>query len=262
MTKQKHLTLSQRLMIERGLNNRESFKAIARKCGKDCTTIAKEIKSRMQYKQTGAYGRPFNNCRFRRDCSRTAGELNLPAPKKQARFTGKCHLFCSDYQPESCPLLEKAPYVCNGCPSHYRCILEKRLYEAEAGQKDYRAVLSETRVGIAASSEEITVLDKILSPHLQQGQSLHHICVANANRLFLSERCLYNYVAAGVLTTRNLDMPRVVRFRPRRPKRDPHKIDRKCRQGRTYPDFNHFLQENDFPAIAEMDSVEGQGAAK
>ena len=45
MMKQKHLNLEARILIETLLNERSSFKSIAKQLGKDCTTISKEIKS-------------------------------------------------------------------------------------------------------------------------------------------------------------------------------------------------------------------------
>lgn len=45
MSKQKHLTLDSRIIIETKLNERESFKSIGRFLNKDCTTISKEVKN-------------------------------------------------------------------------------------------------------------------------------------------------------------------------------------------------------------------------
>lgn len=44
MANQKHLTAYDRITIENGLKNNESFKAIAKKLDKDCTIISKEVK--------------------------------------------------------------------------------------------------------------------------------------------------------------------------------------------------------------------------
>lgn len=41
---QKHLTMTQRIWIEKGLNDNESFASIARRIEKDPTTILKEVK--------------------------------------------------------------------------------------------------------------------------------------------------------------------------------------------------------------------------
>ena len=39
-----HLTLDQRVVIQKGLDNCDSFAAIAKRVGKDPTTISKEVK--------------------------------------------------------------------------------------------------------------------------------------------------------------------------------------------------------------------------
>lgn len=62
MTKYKQMNLEVRITIERGLDNRESFKYIASLIDKDCITISKEVRSHLIYKKSGAYVRPFNNC--------------------------------------------------------------------------------------------------------------------------------------------------------------------------------------------------------
>ena len=61
MAKYSHLNSEDRSHIETGLNNRQSFKEIGEKIGKDCSTISKEIRPHMVFRKTGAYGRPFND---------------------------------------------------------------------------------------------------------------------------------------------------------------------------------------------------------
>lgn len=55
--KNKHLSYDDRLDIETGLKNNLSFKQIAKDLGKDCTTISKEIKNHIIFKNTAAIGR-------------------------------------------------------------------------------------------------------------------------------------------------------------------------------------------------------------
>ena len=57
MNKNRHLTQEERIIIESWLQKKESFKSIGRELGKDPTTIAKEVKNHIQFKQTGAYGK-------------------------------------------------------------------------------------------------------------------------------------------------------------------------------------------------------------
>ena len=66
--KNKHLTFNERLEIEQGLKNNLSFKELGRRLSKDCTTISKEIKNHIVYKNSGAYGKPFFDCIYRNKC--------------------------------------------------------------------------------------------------------------------------------------------------------------------------------------------------
>lgn len=43
------------------------------------------------------------------------------------------------------------------------------------------------------------MLDNLISPRLKQGESLHHICTTNANKLTKSETTLYTYVMQDCL---------------------------------------------------------------
>ena len=263
VNKSKHLTLEDRVVIEIRLQQRESFKSIGRELGKDPTTIAKEVKNHIQFKQSGAYGRNFNDCLFRKDC----GHRRLCDKKRCNRVcslckTHRCSSLCADYRHEICQKLSKPPYVCSGCESRRGCTLEKRIYSAKSAQKEYEIVRSESRRGIQLTEGEALRLDALISPLLKKGQSLHHICASHVNEIMVDQRSLYNYVAAGIFSARNLDMPRVVRMGRRKKRKDGFKVDKKCRIGRTYPDYLNFMQEHPDATVVEMDSVKGKTGGK
>lgn len=69
MRKNKHLSIEERSTIKVMLDSTASFKTIAKKLGRDCTTISKEIRNHLIFQKTGCYGRPFNDCANRRSCS-------------------------------------------------------------------------------------------------------------------------------------------------------------------------------------------------
>jgi len=257
MNKHKHLNLDDRIRIQKGLEADESFRAIAVALGKDPGTVSKEVKGHIQFKQTGCYGKPYNNCLLRKNC----GFQSLCGKSKCYRTCSFCHTYncstlCKEYTPESCPRLTKAPYVCNGCEARMRCSLEKRLYSASAAQKEYEETRSEARQGLQITEKESLRLDALISPLILKGQSLHHICVSKADEIMLHERTLYNYVDKGVFSARNIDMPRVVRMGRRKPK-TTFKVDRKCRENRTYKDYKKFMEANPDLPVVEIDSVEG-----
>ena len=67
--KNKHLSFDERLEIEKGLKEGNSFKQIGKALNKDCTTISKEVRNHLIHKDTGAPGRPFFDCTQRKKCN-------------------------------------------------------------------------------------------------------------------------------------------------------------------------------------------------
>lgn len=262
MANNKHLSLSDRIKIENLLNARYSFKGIARELDKDCTTISKEIKAHIQFKKSGCHGNAFNDCTIRFNCYLKSLCMSNSCQDKRCRLCPKCFLNCTYYVKEYCSILLKPPYVCNGCEKRRKCTLEKRLYIADYAQQEYQLILSESRSGISISEEEAALLDSTISPLIKKGQSIHHICVNNPDRIMFSEKCIYNYVDAGIFSARNIDLPRKVLYRPRKSKHDSFKVDKKCRIGRTYEDFKKYLMEYPDIPLVELDSVEGRKGGK
>ncbi len=256
--KNKHLTLDDRYEIRNGLEERLSFKAIGSKLGKDCTTISKEIKNHIIFEKKGAPYRPFNNCTKRTHCSHSHDLCTgCTIRKKNCSSCSKCFEKCPDFIEETCSLLSKAPYVCNGCPNRRTCTLEKHLYDPRMAQTEYQNDLSESRSGVNLTEEELAQLNKVVSPLLKNGQSIHHIVVNNADSISCCDKTLYSYTNMGLFDAINLDMPRRVRFRPRKNKSVPLKVDKACRIGRTYDDFKNFITEHPELPVVELDSVEG-----
>lgn len=262
MPKYRHFTLDERITIEHSLKNSLSFKAISRELGRDCTSVSKEVKKHIKEKKTGAYGRAFNNCAHRFDCKNSYICDSPFCRNKFCRFCSKCHQVCPDYKEYLCPLLEKPPYVCNGCNDLKSCTLKKAFYSATVAQKDYELCRSESRSGISVDEEEISRLDQIISPLIKKGQSIHHICVNNRDSIMHSEKTIYNYVDYSLFSARNIDLPRKVAFRPRRKSTSRFKVDKSCRIGRTYEGFLAFVKENPDIPIVEMDTVEGVKGGK
>ena len=260
MKKKKHLTLSDRYQIEHGLSAGLSFNSIASGIDKDCTTVSKEIRNHMLFIKKGAPYRPFNDCRLRFNCPHFGDVCPFCTRKKKNKCSlcGSCTDICPDFVKEDCALLSKPPYVCNGCTSRNKCSLEKRLYDALAAQKEYELVRSESRSGFNLSEEERYRLDAVISPLLKKGQSLHHILANNQDSICCCEKTAYIYADNGLFEARNIDMPRKVRFRPRKNKSVGLKVDKACRICRTYDFFQSFMQMHPSLPVVELDSVEGK----
>lgn len=254
------MTLEDRTTIQMELDKGTSFKGISIILGKDCTTISKEVRKHIRKEKTGAMGRAFNDCllNVKRTC--TVHSLCSKCTSRSNRpcwSCGKCIDTCTSYVPYLCPKLQKPPYVCNSCKERSKCSLEKSFYRAVHAQKEYDELKSESRSGFAVSEEELLHLDSIVSPLLRNGQSLHHIAVHHQDETMMSERTLYTYVNNGLFSARNIDMPRTVRMRPRKGKKKAVKVDKTCRIGRTYEDYQKFMQENSQYPVRQLDSVEG-----
>lgn len=239
-----------------------SFKAIARELSRDCTTVSKEIKHHITVKKTGSYGKAFNNCAHRLVCKHSYLCDNPNCPTRYCRSCSKCSNFCSNYKEYLCPLLLKPPYVCNGCNNLRYCTLQKSSYSAATAQKEYELCLFESRSGITITEDEILRLDGIISPLIQRGQSIHHICSNNRDAIMHSEKSIYNYIDYSLFSARNIDLPRKVVYRPRKKNSSNFKVDKSCRIGRTYQDFLLFMKEHPDTPIVEMDSVEGTKGGK
>ena len=262
MTKSKHLILSERIDIEHMIRDSFSFKAIARELSRDCTSISKEIRHHITLKKTGAYGKSFNNCVNRFNC-KYCYICDSPSCKHNfCRFCSRCSGFCSDYKEHICSILSKPPYVCNGCDKLKNCTLQKSFYYAVIAQKEYETCLFESRSGITTTEDEILRLDRIISPLIQRGQSIHHICSNNRDVIMHSEKSVYNYIDDNLFSARNIDLPRKVVYRPRKKSVTNFKVDKSCRIGRTYEDFLSYMKEHLDTPVVEIDSVEGTKGGK
>ena len=260
MAKNAHLTFDERVTIEVSLRDRLSFKEIGDLLGKDLSTISKEIRGHLKVVENNT----FNPCLYRRTCKHY-GDLCHPCRKRWGQNCLKCdppcYTHCPDYEEKICLKKQKPPYVCNGCDERQGCKLRRHLYDAKYAQKEYESIRSESRQGFAITSEELDRIDKIISPLIGQGQSVHHICISNADEIMLDEKTIYNYIDAGLLSVGNIDLPRKVRYRIRK-KKKPVKVDKQCHVGRTYDDFLEYMAANPDVAVVEMDTVEGRKGGK
>lgn len=262
MEKNKHLTDSERLEIEHGLRHGLSLKKIAGKIGKHHSTVAREIRARSLASDKGAFGRLTNRCASRRSCAKHQLCMDQPDCVRRCSHCRLCNSICPEFVEEVCSKLTSPPYVCNGCEEESRCILRKRYYLHNPAQKNYRELLVTTREGANITEDELSALDALVSPLVRQGQSVHHILTNHPDRFDLNEKTVYRYIAGGLLRAKNGDMPRICSLKPRSRKPVEHKIDTKCRVGRSYADFQAFTAAAPDTRVVEMDSVIGRVGGK
>jgi IS30 family transposase len=259
----KQFSLEERITIQNELTSRKSFKTIAKQLGKAPSSISREIRRHIEQKESGAYGRQFNDCGNRSSCTlENVCQGNFPCSRKLCRNCKKCKDFCSAYLKQTCQRLSKPPYVCNGCEERPKCTLEKSVYKALTAEEEAKLLLRESRSGISLDEDEIQRIDGIVTPLVLQGQSIHHICCSNKDSIMSSERTIYNYVNDRVLTAKNIDLPRKVRYRPRKKAQARFKVDKTCAIGRNYNDFLAFMESQGHSAVVQMDTVEGRKGGK
>ncbi len=263
MAKYKHLTLNDRITISVMLDRNASFKESARALDKDPSSISKEVRSHLAFRRVGAFHLNYNACAHRNSC--TLSNICSPCVSqrkfKLCRRCSFCNKFCKDFRLQICDKLLKPPYVCNPCRQRDSCSLEKRFYYAAQAHKEYRLTLSEARSGISFSEPEIRHLDEIISPRIQKGQSPHHICSTCSDSLMVSERTIYRLIDQRVISAMNLDLPRKVRFASRK-RSVSSKVDKACRNGRTYKDYISFRQQHPDLSPVQLDSVIGSAGGK
>jgi IS30 family transposase len=253
------LTITERRAIEQGLKEHLSIRMIAASLGRSTSTVSREIIRNAVHRKTGGSSWTlFNNCANRNDCGKSHLCSSDPECEREACCGCKfCFHVCDSYAREGCRLTERPPYTCNGCKARRKCPLEKVVYKAGVAQKSADDVLRAARAGIDMTEKERERLDKIVSPLIRQGQSPYHILANNKDVLMVSEKTLYNYIAAGLFSAKNTDLKCKAKMKPRR-KKPLLRIDRAFMAGRTREDFLLYMDGHPDTAIVEMDSVIGK----
>ena len=234
-----HLTLQDRMYIEEALNEHKSFREIARYLCKDPSTISKEVWNNriVNTYHRGSYINPHNFCIHRFTCKKMNACEKIEICDIYCKSCFRCNKVCSRFEKECCKQIERAPYVCNGCPkARSRCSIQTKYdYNAKAADRKYRERLVDSRSGVDLNKKQLHQLDSVVKPLIVQGQSPYMI-ITNHPELNISVKTLYNYIDQGLLLTRNIDLKRKVKFKPRK----IHKTqitDREIFVGRTYQDF-------------------------
>ncbi|EHE45896.1 TPA: IS30 family transposase [Streptococcus pneumoniae] len=159
-----------------------------------------------------------------------------------------------------CPLLDKAPFVCNGCPKRRQnCGYKKILYLAKQAQKQYEQTLVESREGTPLNSKTFWDMDKVISDGVKKGQHIYHIL--KTHNLDVSSSTVYQHIRKGYLSIAPIDLARAVKFKERRKSKLPS-IPKEAKKGRSYEDFQNYLSLNQLNSWLEMDTVLGRMGGK
>ena len=159
-----------------------------------------------------------------------------------------------------CTLLDKAPFVCNGCPKRRQnCGYKKIFYLAKQAQKQYEQTLVEAREGTPLNSKTFWDMDKVISDGVKKGQHIYHIL--KTHNLDVSSSTVYRHIRKGYLSIAPIDLARAVKFKERRKSKLPS-IPKEAKKGRSYEDFQNYLALNQLNYWLEMDTVMGRIGGK
>lgn len=162
----------------------------------------------------------------------------------------------------TCPLLLKAPFVCNGCPKRQNagCQYTRFLYRGNQAHKEYLTLLTEAREGIPLNKEAFYEADRIISSGIRAGQHLYHILQSNPE-IQESKSTVYRHLHKGYLSASVIELPRAVKFKPRSPK-TPEYVPKGVKIGRSFADFTERIQQDQIESFTEMDTVIGRIGGK
>ena len=227
----KHLNVEQRNNIEHLLGINKNFTYIAKSINVDRTTISKEIK-RNRYIRSNFYD-----------------EFDSKGIKSAV---------------EKCNKLQKPPYVCNSCPDKRYCINHKLYYNARLAQKNSDKKLTESRMGVDITPDVIDEIENTIVPLIKnQNQSVNQVYANHSDVLYFCKTTFYKYIDLGVLSLTNLDLPKKVKYKKRKTKRNnDYKRKLALLKGRTYEDYLTFITEHPKMNVCEMDTVEGNKGGK
>ena len=239
-----HLTVQERIIIEKGIENGSTKAAIALTIGKDKSTVGKEIKKHRELVHKSSYK---INCANMKNCSHNHVCVN-----------------CADFKPFTCNRRDRSPGACSGCSKYTHCRYDKYRYKADFSHKKYREDLVDSRTGINMSYEECKAMADIIVPLIKAGHSPYHI-VTNHPELNISEKTLYNYIENDIFREFGLlDINLRIKTKRKIAKKASNKYkkreDKKYLNGRTYDDFINYTAENKNLSVVEMDMVYNDGS--
>lgn len=257
--KEGQMDLSDRIAIETGISNKDSFKKIGKLLRRHPSTIAHEIKENRTFIPGNYLLR--KDCRFvrQRVQHHVCGDESCEENCCRCRSVD-CQKYCEKYVSRACHKFEKPPYVCNNCSEKKLCSKDKYIYSAKYADAAVTRRRSESRQGIRISDEKKSEMDELITRLVKKGQPLTHIYAEHENEMPVCLRTLYNYIDDGELTVKNIDLRRKTGYKKRGKGHQPSLgfANMEFRQGRTYTDFEYAMKvKYTEDEVVEMDTVKG-----
>lgn len=159
-----------------------------------------------------------------------------------------------------CEKLQFPPYICNNCQFRNKCNKHHLYYNSKEAQKHYEELKTTSRQGVDITPEVIDVIEKEIVPLIKkQKQSINQVYINHNDILYFSKPTFYKYVNDNVISLQNIDLPKKVKYKPRKKKKSTtNKRELALLKNRTYEDFILFISKHPNMNIVEMDTVIGK----
>ncbi len=152
-------------------------------------------------------------------------------------------------------------YICNGCPNRAYCHLLKHYYDYRYAEELTANRRKSSRSSPKIPPSDIKMIDEAVTEGVRQGQSLHHIYIANASlKSLCSERTIRRLCYRGNLSVKPHELRRYVRYKRECLKghKDMAPRDIRVLLGRTYKDYLRKSSSNKRMNVVQYDSVIGK----
>lgn len=224
MTNYNHLIRDERDTIQYMLDKGHTFTSISIAIKKDRTTISKEVKRNRYIK---GYEDEFNQ-----------------------RYI--------NHAVEACDILKKR-LVCNFCKNKGYCSKRKLYYNSKLANEKYLINLKDSRVGVNIKPEVVEEIERSIVPLIKnKKQSINQVHITHKDILFFSTPTLYRYIDLGVLSLTNLDLPKKVKYKPRKDTEErEHKRELALLNGRKIDDYFNYLSKHKNCSRLQLDTVIG-----
>lgn len=197
----KHLTLSDRKDIEKGLNEDLKLVRIADLIGKDERTISKEI-YKHRYLKANQSKRYPNNCGRQKVCDKSHLCDSDKCLNGKCKFCGhnNCNDLCEDYiDTPICKRVLKYPFVCNGCQFYKGCYSPKYIYDCQIANQEYKDNIAKDKGPNKYDIETFKDIDYKILQGVRNGLSIGVICKTMLTGY--SESHIYKLIADNQLST-------------------------------------------------------------
>lgn len=250
----RHLSYKIRLQIETLLKQSKTPSLIAKELDLDLSTVCREIVRNSTFVKGDAF--QDGHRKAPQYCKRD----RLTCIHRQRASSGNmfCPRDCQHFELKGCGRLNKKTSVCNGCPALQRCQRDKIIYRAEEANATYEEELVNSRKGQKLNIDFISLEKLLYDRVVTQGHSLEFFLKHNPE-FKVSESTLRRWIKKGIFKTVTHALLRnTIKFSAKPEYVRPKPKDKNILAGRTYQDYQNFINENESVFVVQVDTVFGK----